>query len=108
MGLARALEVAALDRPIDSATAQSWGLVTEVVEDGHAIEKAMALLEEIKMCPLSSFAASKKLINDSFHTSFEAQLEKERESLSWCADHPNGQEGISAFVEKRKPVFNES
>jgi 2-(1,2-epoxy-1,2-dihydrophenyl)acetyl-CoA isomerase len=79
-----------------------------VVEDGQASKRAIELVEEMKKGSLSSFANSKKLINDSFDTSFEAQLEKERESLSRCADHPNGQEGISAFVEKRKPIFNQS
>lgn len=108
VGLARAMEIAGFDRPIDAATAKSWGLVTEVVEDGQATKRAIELVEEMKKGSLSSFAASKKLINDSFDTSFEAQLEKERESLSWCADHPDGQEGISAFVEKRKPIFNQS
>ena len=102
------MEIAGFDRPIDSATAKSWGLVTEVVEDGQASKRAIELVEEMKKGSLSSFATSKKLINDSFDTSFEAQLEKEREYLSWCADHPNGQEGISAFVEKRKPIFNQS
>jgi 2-(1,2-epoxy-1,2-dihydrophenyl)acetyl-CoA isomerase len=100
VGLARAMEIAGFDRPIDSATAESWGLVTEVVEDGQASKRAIELVKEMKKGSLSSFATSKKLINDSFDTSFEAQLEKEREALSWCADHPNGQEGISAFVEK--------
>lgn len=108
VGLARAMEIAAFDRPIDAATAESWGLVTEVVEDGQAAKRAIALAEEMKKSSLSSFATSKKLINDSFDTSFEAQLEKEREALSWCADHPNGKEGISAFLEKRKPIFNKS
>jgi len=108
VGLARAMEIAGFDRPIDSATAESWGLVTEVVEDGQASKRAMELLEEMKKGSRSSFATSKKLINDSFDTSFETQLEKEREALSWCADHPNGKEGISAFLEKRKPIFNQS
>ena len=108
VGLARAMEIAGFDRPIDSATAESWGLVTEVVEDGQASHRAIELLEEMKKGSLSSFATSKKLINDSFDTSFETQLEKEREALSWCADQPNGKEGISAFLEKRKPIFNQS
>ena len=108
VGLARAMEIAGFDRPIDSATAESWGLVTEVVEDGQASKRAIEILEQMKKGSLSSFAASKKLINDSFDTSFETQLEKEREALSWCADHPNGNEGISAFLEKRKPIFNQS
>jgi 2-(1,2-epoxy-1,2-dihydrophenyl)acetyl-CoA isomerase len=108
VGLARAMEIAGFDRPIDAAKAESWGLVTEVVEDGQASKRAMEILEEMKKGSLSSFASSKKLINDSFDTSFETQLEKEREALSWCADHPNGKEGISAFLEKRKAVFNQS
>ena len=48
------------------------------------------------------------MINGSFDTSFEAQLEKEREMLSWCGNHPNGREGIEAFSEKRKPVYNKA
>ncbi|MBW2005920.1 MAG: enoyl-CoA hydratase/isomerase family protein [Deltaproteobacteria bacterium] len=105
VGLARAMEIAAFDRPISSKQALSWGLATEVVEDGQAVKRAIELIKEMKRIPLSSFAACKKLITDSFNTSFETQLEKERDTLSWCADHPNGQEGIRAFLEKRKPVY---
>ena len=105
VGIAKAMEIAAFDRPISAEQALSWGLVTEVVEDGQAVKRAIELVEEMKSSPLSSFAASKKLITDSFNTSLESQLEKEREALSWCADHPNGHEGIAAFLEKRKPVY---
>jgi 2-(1,2-epoxy-1,2-dihydrophenyl)acetyl-CoA isomerase len=105
VGLARAMEIAAFDAPISSEQALSWGLVTEVVEDGQAVKRATELINKMKKIPLSSFAASKKLITDSFHTSFETQLEKEREALSWCADQPNGREGVKAFLEKRKPVY---
>jgi 2-(1,2-epoxy-1,2-dihydrophenyl)acetyl-CoA isomerase len=105
VGLARAMEIATFDRPISSKQALSWGFVTEVVEDGQAVKRAIELMNEMKRIPLSSFAASKKLITDSFNTSFETQMEKEREVLSWCADHPNGREGVEAFLEKRKPVY---
>jgi len=105
VGLARAMEIATFDRPISVEKALSWGLVTEVVENGQAVKRAIELIKEMKSIPLSSFAACKKLITDSFNTSFETQLEKEREILSWCADHPNGREGIRAFLEKRKPVY---
>ena len=105
VGMARAMEIAAFDRPISAKQALSWGLVTEMVKDGQAMERAVEMVKEIKKGPLSSFAASKKLITDSFDTSFESQLEKERELLSVCADHPNGREGIAAFLEKREPVY---
>jgi 2-(1,2-epoxy-1,2-dihydrophenyl)acetyl-CoA isomerase len=105
VGMARAMEIAAFDRPIAAEQALSWGLVTEVVEDGQSLKRAIELVEEMKIGPLSSFAAHKKLITDSLDTSFEAQLEKEREALSRCADQPNGREGIAAFLDKRRPVY---
>ena len=105
VGLARAMEIMAFDRPITSEQALSWGLVSEVVEDGQSVNRAIELATEIKRVPLSSFAACKKLMTDSFNTSFENQLERERDSLARCADHPNGREGIAAFLEKRRPVY---
>lgn len=106
VGMAKAMEIAAFDLTISAEKALSWGLVTEVVNDGEAIQRALALVREIVRAPLSSFAASKKLITDSLSTPFEAQLEKERELLAWCADHADGHEGVSAFLEKRKPRYN--
>lgn len=105
VGLARAIEIMAFDRPISSEQAQSWGLTTEVVEDGQSLNRAIEIAKELKRIPLSSFAACKKLMTDSFNTPFEHQLERERDSLSWCADQPNGREGIAAFLEKRRPVY---
>ena len=105
VGMAKALEIAAFDRPISSEQALSWGLVTVVVEDGEGVGRAIELLSDLKKRSRSSFAASKKLFNASFHTSLEAQLEREREMLGECADLPNGKEGVAAFIEKRKPMF---
>jgi 2-(1,2-epoxy-1,2-dihydrophenyl)acetyl-CoA isomerase len=105
VGMAKAMEIAAFDRPISADQALQWGLVTKVTEDGGSVERAVALVNEINRIPLSSFAASKQLITDAFDTSFETQLEKEREFLARCADHPNGREGVAAFLEKRKPDY---
>ena len=105
VGIARALEIAAFDRPISSEQALSWGLVTEVVEDGQGVARAMEILLDLKKRSRPSFAASKKLLNASFHGSLETQLEKERASLAECAE-ASGREGIAAFIEKRKPVFD--
>jgi 2-(1,2-epoxy-1,2-dihydrophenyl)acetyl-CoA isomerase len=105
VGLARALEIAAFDQPISSAQALEWGLVTKVVADDKVAEEAMSMLEGLAKSALHSFAWSKRLLSESFTNSLETQLELERQGISDCANHPNGQEGIRAFVEKRKPVF---
>ena len=108
VGVARAMEIAVFDRPISSKKALEWGLATRIVEDGKSLEEALALVGEIRQGALSSFAASKRLMNESFHAPLEAQLEKEREFLARCAGHPNGREGIHAFLEKRRPEYNKS
>lgn len=105
VGYARALEIAAFDKPILSAQALDWGLVTKVAPDGQALGEAVALAQDLAKRSLNSFAWTKKLITDSFNTSFETQIETERAALEACADHPDGQEGLAAFLEKRKPEF---
>ena len=105
VGLARALEIAAFDQPISSAQALAWGLVTKVVPDDKVVEESLSMLQGLAKSALHSFAWSKRLLNESLNNTLETQLELERQGISDCARHPNGQEGITAFVEKRKPVF---
>ena len=104
-GLSRALEILAFDRPISSEQAMAWGLVTKVVQDENVIEEATGMARELAAGSLASFAWSKKLLTDSFNTSFETHLEQERRGLCACAATPEGMEGLKAFAEKRKPVF---
>lgn len=105
VGLARALEIAAFDKPLPSAQALAWGLVTKVVPDDKVVEESLSMLHSLAKSALHSFAWSKRLLNESLNNTLETQLELERQGISDCARHPNGQEGITAFVEKRKPVF---
>lgn len=106
IGLARTLEIVAFDKPISSEQALTWGLATKVVEDGRALEEAVNIARELARGSLNSFGWAKQLLTDSFNTVFEAHIERERAGLCSCASHPDGKEGLGAFVEKRKPLFN--
>jgi len=106
VGLARALEIVGLDKPISSRQALQWGLVTKVVDDGKTLEAAEKMARELIKGSINSFGWCKELINDSFNTPFETQLERERFALGQCSAHPDGIEGLNAFAEKRKPDFN--
>ncbi|HSK88118.1 MAG TPA: enoyl-CoA hydratase-related protein [Anaerolineales bacterium] len=105
VGLARAMEIMAFDRPISSTQALEWGLVTKVVPEQEVVSAGLAMLSDLTKTALHSFAWSKKLMTPSFNNTLETQLELERQGISDCAAHPNGQEGIRAFVERRKPSF---
>ncbi|MHA2365734.1 MAG: enoyl-CoA hydratase/isomerase family protein [Candidatus Hodarchaeales archaeon] len=104
VGLARALEIASFDKPINSEQALSWGLITKVVET-NVLEEAEKMASELITKSINSFGWSKQLLNDSFNTSFETQIENERIGLRNCAGHKDGKEGLQAFNEKRKPIY---
>lgn len=105
-GWGRALEIAAFDPPISSEQALAWGLVSKVVEDNHALDEAASLARELTVRSRHSFACVKQLLNDSLQMPFEVQLEREQAAIVGCAAHPDGREGVRAFSERRKPVFN--
>lgn len=105
VGFARALEIAAFDPPISAAQALAWGLVTKVVKDGTALTAALDMARELSEKSLHSLGLSKQLLMDAYDTPFETHIERERAALSACAAHPEGQEGLKAFSEKRKPTF---
>ncbi len=108
VGLARSLEISTFDEPISAEKALEWGLATKLAEDGKGKEAAIDLLRKAAGGSLNAFAEAKRLFNDSFSNSLEFQLELERKGLSACGRHPDGREGISAFMEKRKPDFKKS
>ena len=106
VGPHRALEIAVLDAPITAGQALEWGLVTKVADDGQALEAALVLARDFMQRALNSFAQTKRLLLSAFETPLERQLEHEREAIAACSLHPDGAEGLAAFVEKRKPVFD--
>ena len=108
VGLARAMEILAFDEPISVSKALEWGLVTKVAADDQVLEEAIRMLERLEKSSLHSFAWSKKLVTDSWNNTLETQLELERQGISNCAAHPDGQEGIHSFVVKRRPDFQHS
>jgi len=105
VGLARALEIAAFDAPIAAEQALAWGLATRVVADGAVRDEALAMAHDLARGSASAFGRVKHLVTDSFDTSFETQIEREREGLAECAAGPEGLEGLKAFSEKRRPRF---
>lgn len=107
VGLPRALEILAFDNPISASQALEWGLVNRVVEDLHVLREAELMARQLSQISMESFAKSKRLVTDSFNNSFEFQLELERNALRECAGGSSGQEGIQAFLDKRKPNFNQ-
>ena len=56
-------------------------------------------------CSSHAFTTVKQLFNESWNTPLETQLEHERQGLVRTVERSDGQEGLSAFPEKRSPRF---
>jgi 2-(1,2-epoxy-1,2-dihydrophenyl)acetyl-CoA isomerase len=105
LGLARAMEIVAFDRPVSAEQALAWGLVTELAEDGLVLEAAKDMASTLAERSVLAFGMCKGLVTESFHTGLEAQLQNERVGISRCVAHGDGEEGIRAFLEKRRPKW---
>lgn len=106
VGIARAMEIVSFDEPISPEKALEYGLAHRIVGDDELIPESERFMSGILSTSLNSFGWSKVLLNNSFTASFESQLELERAGLSACAAHKDGIEGITAFLEKRKPKYS--
>lgn len=106
VGLRRALEIALLNEPITAARALELGLVTRTVPAEQVRAAAEALAVRIAAGPTRSFAASRRLMEDSFGRSLAEQLEAERTHFMATAQTADFWEGCQAFLTKREAQFH--
>jgi len=104
VGVKRAMELLLLNRALPAAEALTWGLVNEVVSDEQLAGRALEIAEQLARGACGAFGATKRLLAHSLGA-FESQMVLESETIAAHAVSPEGTEGISAFLEKRKPQF---
>jgi len=104
VGYAKAMEMAVTGDNISAQDALDFGLLSQVTDDGGALEAAIALAERIaKNAPLA-VVASKKLVKAAAQGYDEAELWEMQATLMGAVFGSNdAKEGPKAFAEKREP-----
>lgn len=105
IGVARARRFFLLGETLDAGTALSLGLVDFVVPDDAVQSEALRIAREFAAGPTEAFGAIKRLFAQTSDRSFESQLEEEAQTLAAISRTADAREGVKAFTEKRKPVF---
>ena len=105
VGTRRALELMLCNRRLDAGTALEWGLVSRVVPDADLARETDALAAQLAAGATQAFGATKRLVVGSFDHSLEAQMEHEARGISDASRSHDGNEGISAFLDKRPARF---
>ncbi|BDR08441.1 enoyl-CoA hydratase/isomerase family protein [Comamonas thiooxydans] len=104
-GAAKAKYILMSNRAIAAEDCLRMGLVDELHEPEQLLTAATALAEELAGGPTNSLAGIKNLCDSAHRQDLQQQLGAEREAMLACALSGNSLEGVTAFLQKHKPVF---
>ena len=76
-----------------------------MVGKGEALERALALAEQVGEQSPTSIAFCKRLVHSGRNTVLAAGLQGERDMFIELFSTQDQSEGVNAFLEKRKPVW---
>ena len=105
IGDRRARELMITNRMLSATEALDWGLINQVVSEDEFDDAVAALASRIANGPTLAYGQVKSLLNASFDNGLETQMELETRGIADMARSTDGQEGIRAFLAKRKPEF---
>ncbi len=105
VGTGKAKELIYTADIINAEEAEKIGLVNKVVAPEELMNEAMILAEKIVSKAQAAIRYSKIAINKGFETDIDTGITIENNLFSLCFATEDQTEGMSAFLEKRKPNF---
>ncbi len=105
IGKAKAMEMILTGRLMGAAEAESCGLVSRIVAPEKLLDEAVATAAKIAAFSQPVAMMAKEAVNRAFETGLAEGLRFERRLIHSMFALEDQKEGMSAFVEKRKPVF---
>jgi enoyl-CoA hydratase/carnithine racemase len=105
VGVGNALEILFAADPIDAAHAHRIGLVNQVAPKGQALARAKALVRVYQERGPLSLALVKQAVHRGMQMDLASGIQYETMLVTTIYGTQDKQEGISAFLEKRKPAF---
>lgn len=105
VGMARTNAMYLLDEKITAEKAVDLGLIYKAVNHSSLDEEALTIANQLASMPTKGFGLYKKAINQTFENDLEQQLSLEADLQSKAGNTEDYKEGVSAFLEKRKPIY---
>ena len=105
IGMKKATELIMLSEALSGEQALTMGMVNRVVAADALEAETMQLATRLSHGATQAYARAKLLINQSWNTSIKEHLDDEIAYFADCAKTVDFKEGVTAFMEKRKPAF---
>jgi enoyl-CoA hydratase len=105
VGEGKAMEMILTGDMIDAQTAFNLGLVNDVFSAEELEEKTFAMANKIAEKSPIALQMAKEAVKIASRSTLEEGLRREVDLFAICFSSEDKEEGVSAFLEKRKPVF---
>lgn len=105
LGEPRAKALAMTAEPLTAEKAAEWGLIWKALDDETLMPEAEALAASLAAGPTLGLGLTKRLIQSAATNSLDSQLDFERDCQRQAGRSADYAEGVTAFLEKRKPEF---
>ncbi len=105
VGMRQAQQLFLLNRRLTAQEELTFGLVSRLAPSDAVESEAAALAATLAAGPTRAYGAVRRMLHQSFETGLSDQLEAEKESIVAASRSDDAQEGIAAFVAKRRPQF---
>ena len=105
VGWNRASALMMLGDKIPAYDALQMGMLYKVFEDNTLEADSLTIAQTLAAMPTKALAFTKHLLNNSAVNDIETQLKLEDEFQQRAAATEDFKEGVSAFIDKRKPAF---
>ncbi len=107
VGKGKALEIMLTGDPITAQEAYRIGLVNKVVPTGRVLKEATGLARRIIAKSALPIAAIIKAVNEGLEQSLEESMDTEAQQFVSLQGSEDLEEGLKAFLEKRRPQFKD-
>lgn len=105
LGRQQANYLAFTGKKLSATEARNFGLIADVFPDAEFIEKSTEVLTQLANQPTAALSLTKRAFNESYMNSLTEQLDLEGVLQQQAAETEDFREGITAFLEKRKPDY---
>jgi len=105
IGMQKATAFMMLGDKVSASEAEELGMIYKVFPVDEFEKKSTLLAEKLASMPTKGLGLTKRLLNESWTNNLEQQLLREKEVQTEAGKTFDYQEGVNAFLEKRKPEF---